>query len=102
MAIRAATRALTAMLIAGGVALAEEATSGVFSGHGIVTAVQSATGALTIRHDDIAGFMPAMQMMYKVKSPDLAKEVHPGDAIDFKIDAAKYEILEVTVVGRGQ
>jgi len=53
------------------------------------TAVQSPTGALTIRHDDIAGFMPAMEMMYKVKSPDLAKEVHPGDAIDFKIDAAK-------------
>ncbi len=102
MGIRSATWALTTMIIAAGVALAEEATSGVFSGHGIVTAVQSGTGALTIRHDDIAGFMPAMEMMYKIKSPDLAKDVHPGDAIDFKIDAAKYEILQVTVVGRGK
>ena len=102
MEFRAATCVLTTMLIASGPALSKEATSGVFSGHGIVTAVQSGSGTLTIRHGDIAGFMPAMEMMYKVKSPDLAKAVHPGDKIDFKIDAAKYEILEVTVVGRGK
>ena len=46
--------------------------------------------------------MPAMEMMYKVKSPVLAKGLHPGDTINFKIDAAKYEILDVTVVGRGK
>ena len=88
------------MLIAGGPALSQEATSGVFSGHGIVTAIQPGTGALTIKHDDIAGFMPAMEMMYKIKSPALSKDLHPGDTIDFTIDAAKYEILEVTVVDR--
>jgi Cu/Ag efflux protein CusF len=102
MRIRPVIWALTTMLLAGGVPLAEEATSGVFSGHGVVTAVQSQTGALTIKHDDIKGFMPAMEMMYKVKAPDLSRDVRPGDVIDFKIDAAKYEILELTVVGRGK
>jgi Cu/Ag efflux protein CusF len=90
------------MLLAGGAARAEEATSGVFSGHGVVIAVQPRTGALTVKHDDIEGFMPAMQMMYKVKSPDLTKDLHPGEVIDFKIDAAKYEILEVTRARRGK
>ena len=88
------------MMLAGGPAVAEEATSGVFSGHGVVTAVEAGSGALIIRHDDIAGFMPAMEMMYKIKSPALAKDLHPGDTIDFEIDAAKYEIFDVTVVGR--
>ena len=90
---------LTAALLAGA-ALAEEATSGLFSGHGVVTAVQAKTGALTIKHDEIRGFMDAMEMMYKVRSPDVSKDLHPGDEIDFTIDAAKYEILEARVVGR--
>jgi Cu/Ag efflux protein CusF len=102
MEFRAAGLILTTMLVAAATAVAEEATSGVFSGHGVVTAVQAGSGALTIRHDNIAGFMPAMEMMYKIKSPALAKGLHPGDTINFKIDAAKYEILEVTVVGRGK
>jgi Cu/Ag efflux protein CusF len=81
----------TAIGFAGG----QEATSGVFAGHGVVKAVQAATGVLTIQHDDIKGFMPAMEMMYKVKSTDLSKNLHPGDVIDFKIDASKYTIVEV-------
>ena len=36
------------------------------------------------------------------ESPDLSKGVRPGDVIDFKIVAAKYEILEVTVVARAK
>ena len=92
---------LTAALLAGA-ALAEEATSGLFSGHGVVTAVQPTTGALTIRHDEIKGFMDAMEMMYKVRSPDVSKDLRPGDEIDFTIDAAKYEILDARVVGRSR
>ena len=92
--------ALAALGLSAGLAFTQEATSGVFAGHGVVEAVQPGTGVLTIAHGDIEGFMPAMTMMYKVKAPDLSKDVRPGDVIDFKIDAAKYEILEVTVVGR--
>ena len=93
---------LAALALSAGPALAQEAASGVFSGHGVVKAVQPGTGALTIAHDDIKGFMPAMEMMYKVKAPDVSTNVRPGDVIDFKIDAAKYEVVQVTVVGRGK
>ena len=39
--------------------------------------------------------MCAMEMMFQVKSPDLSKNLHPGDVIDFKIDAARYTIVDV-------
>jgi len=83
-------------------ASAEEATQGIFAGHGIVKAVAPATGALTLAHDDIKGFMPAMEMMYRVASPELSRDLKPGDEVDFKIDAAKYLIVEVTRLGRGK
>jgi len=94
--------ALAALGLSAGLALAQEATSGVFAGHGVVKAVQAGTGVLTIAHGDIKGFMPALEMMYKVKTPDLSRDVSPGDVIDFKIDAAKYEIVQVTVIARGK
>ena len=83
-------------------ALAQEATSGLFAGHGVVKAVAAGTGWLTIAHDDIKGFMPAMTMMYKVKSPDLTKDLRPGDVIDFKIDAANYTIVDVKLVAHAK
>ncbi len=95
--------ALAALGLAAGAAGAQEtAARGIFSGHGIVKAVAPGSGWLTIAHGDIKGFMPAMQMMYQVKSPELSKDVHPGDVIDFKIDAAKYVIVEVTVFGHAK
>ncbi len=90
--------ALAAALLAGA-ALADEATTGIFSGHGFVEAVEPATGALTVRHDEIKGFMDAMTMMYKVKDPDVSRGLKAGDEITFTIDAAKYEILGAKVVG---
>jgi Cu/Ag efflux protein CusF len=93
---------VAALGVSAGVAYAQEATSGVFTGHGVVEAVQPGTGLLTIAHDDIKGFMPAMKMMYKVKTPDLARDLHPGEEIDFKIDAANYTVIEVKPVGQAK
>jgi protein SCO1/2 len=91
---------LTALGLAAGVAGAQETTAtGVFAGHGTVRAVAQGTGWLTLDHDAIKGFMCAMEMMFQVKSPDLSKDLHPGDVVDFKIDAAKYVIVEVKRVG---
>ncbi len=102
MATARAALTFAAVALCGGLALAQEVTSGIVAGRGVVEAVQPGTGVLTIAHDDIKGFMPAMEMMYKVKSPELSKDLRPGDVIDFRIDAAKYQIVEVTVVGRGK
>ncbi len=88
--------ALTALeLAAGAVAAQETAAVGIFVGHGTVKAVAPGTGWLTLDHDDIKGFMCAMEMMFQVKTPDLSKDSHPGDVVDFKIDAEKYLIVDV-------
>ena len=86
-----------------GAALGQEsAAKGVFKGHGVVKAVAPITGALTLSHDEIKGFMAAMEMMYRVKSPELTKDLHPGDVIDFTIDAEKYTIVDVKLVSRAK
>jgi len=78
------------------VARAEEtAATGVFHGRGIVVAVQPKTGALTLDHEAIPGFMDAMEMMYRVSAPAVSKDLEPGDRIEFAIDAGKYLILSV-------
>jgi Cu/Ag efflux protein CusF len=80
----------------------ELATKGIFSGHGVVRAIAPDTGALTLSHDDIKGFMPAMEMMYRVKNPEISKDLRRGDEVDFKIDAEKYVIVEVTLVAHAK
>ena len=94
---------LAALLLAADAdVVVETGAEGIFFGHGVVKAVQSGTGALTLDHDAIKGCMPAMRMMYRVARPDLSRDLHPGDAINFKIDGGKYVILEATVVGRNK
>jgi len=90
--------ALTLGLVAGDAAAQEIAATGIFSGQGVVKAVAPGTGWLTLDHDAIKGFMCAMEMMFQVKSPDLSKDLHPGDVVDFKIDAAKYVIVDVKLI----
>ena len=80
----------------------EMAAKGIFHGRGVVKAVAPGTGALTLAHDDIRGFMPAMEMMYRVQAPDVSMDLKPGDTIDFTIDATKYIILDVKLVSRAQ
>ena len=75
---------------------------GIFHGHGTVKAVATQTGAVTLSHDEIKGFMPAMEMMYRVRAPEVSKALRPGDIVDFTIDAAKYTILEVKVVAHAK
>ena len=89
-------------LAMGAAAAQETATQGIFEGHGIVKAVAPETGAITLAHDDIRGFMPAMEMMYRVASPELSRDLKPGDEVEFKIDAAKYLIVDVKRLGRGK
>jgi protein SCO1/2 len=39
------------------------------------------TNEVTVNHDDIPGFMPAMTMPYKVKNTAMLQELQPGDKI---------------------
>jgi Cu/Ag efflux protein CusF len=94
----AAALAATVILATWAAEAQETVAKGIFHGRGIVKAVATQTGAVALSHDEIKGFMPAMEMIYRVRAPEVSRDLRPGDIIDFTIDAAKYTILEVKVV----
>ena len=50
--------------------------------HGQLLAITPDRRVLTIKHDDIQGFMPAMTMPYEVTDPSIARDLTPGDTLD--------------------
>ncbi len=80
----------------------ETDATGVFHGVGVVTEIQPGAGALTLDHEDIVGLMPAMVMMYRVKSPEVSSGLKVGDRIAFDLDAKSYTILSAKVISSGQ
>ena len=80
----------------------ETGAEGIFYGRGLVKAVEPGTGWVTLAHNDIMGCMPAMEMMYRVKSPDLARGLKVGDRIGFDLDGKSYTILAVTPLSRAK
>ncbi|MDI9849316.1 copper-binding protein [Rhodoblastus sp. 17X3] len=76
--------------------------SGLFHGTGMVLAVDEKTGALTLRHSDIPGFMPAMEMMFRVDPPDLSNGLRRGDKIVFSIEGPGGIIRSVKLIQRAE
>jgi Cu/Ag efflux protein CusF len=99
LALRFALAPVALALGAG--AAGETAAQGIFEGHGVVRAIAPGTGALTLAHDD-QGFMPAMEMMYRVSAPEISRDLRPGDEVNFKIDAEKYVITEVKLIAHAE
>ncbi len=52
-----------------------------FTLQGQVTAIAAGRQEATVKHEEIAGFMPAMTMPYKVKSAAMLEGIAPGDLI---------------------
>lgn len=53
-------------------------------GIGVVKAIDTANGTITLQHEAIASIQwPAMTMTFKVASPDLLKTVKVGDKVQF-------------------
>jgi protein SCO1/2 len=61
----------------------------------------SATSEITVNHEEIPGFMPAMTMPYKVKDPAVVEEVEPGDKIAAEVvlndDGKSYWLEDVRI-----
>lgn len=56
-----------------------------FHGTGIVRAVHLKEGWFEIDHEDIAGYMPAMQMQWSVRDKSMLRSVAAGDRVDFTL-----------------
>jgi Cu/Ag efflux protein CusF len=83
-------------------AQAETAATGVFHGVGVVTAIDAASGALTLDHEEIKGLMPAMVMMYRVQSRDVSEGLGVGDRIAFDVDGKSYTIVGVKLLSHAK
>ncbi len=106
--MRMARRPLPFAAMAAALALCSAAAAqqtepeGVFHGRGIVRAVEPGSGAVTIAHDEIKGFMPAREMTYRVQAPQLSGCLRPGDTVDFTMDEAEHVVLEVNLLNYDQ
>jgi Cu(I)/Ag(I) efflux system protein CusF len=57
-----------------------------YSGTGIVRLVNLKEGWLELDHEEIKGFMPAMQMEWSVKDGAMLKRVLVGDKVNFTVE----------------
>jgi Cu/Ag efflux protein CusF len=53
---------------------------------------------LIVNHEEIKGFMAAMEMSYPVTRPELLNGLNSGDKIGFTIDAGKSTIVDIEVI----
>lgn len=59
----------------------------------IVTKIDVAANMVTLDHDDIPGYMKAMSMTEKVKSPEILNGIRVGDRVEFEIERTGSEII---------
>jgi Cu(I)/Ag(I) efflux system protein CusF len=57
-----------------------------YSGTGVVRLINLKEGWLEIDHEEIKGFMPAMQMEWSVKDRTMLKRVRVGDKVNFTVE----------------
>ena len=70
-----------------------------FEGLGVVTAINPATGSLTINRQEIEGLMPAMEMLFHVDPRTCARiDVKPGDKVEFQVEGKTYTIRDIKVI----
>jgi len=69
-----------------------------YKGVGVVIATIPRMNRLIVNHEEIKGFMAAMEMSYPVAPPELLNGLNPGDKIGFTIDAGKSSIVAIEVI----
>jgi Cu/Ag efflux protein CusF len=55
-------------------------------GVGTVVAINPARPSVEINHQEIEGFMPAMQMEFYVKDKSALDSIKPGDQVNFTVE----------------
>ena len=74
----------------------------VFAATGVVQKISPAENSVTIKHEAISGFMPAMTMPFNVKEKDGLKGLTVGDEITFHLHVTATEswVNQFTVFGK--
>ena len=80
----------------------QDQSNALFQGVGFVTAINPATGSLTINHEEIVGLMPPMEMVFQVAPPTLREGVKPGDKVEFRVEGKTYKIRDLKVIEQSE
>lgn len=64
---------------------------------GVVAAVNADREVIELVHEDIPGYMPAMQMSFPVASPDLLEGLRMGDQVNFHLRVTNAVALLTTI-----
>jgi manganese oxidase len=75
-------------------------TPKAYQGIGTVVGTIPRSGRLVVNHEDIPGFMAAMEMSFAVNPPSLLNGLNPGDKINFTFDEAQTAITAIQVTER--
>ncbi|MCH7888349.1 MAG: copper-binding protein [Proteobacteria bacterium] len=67
----------------------------LYEGVGVIVAVLPRNSRVVVDHEEIEGFMAAMEMSYIVRPATLLQRVKPGDKVRFTIDANKRMIVDL-------
>ena len=70
-----------------------------YDGVGVIVAVKPSDNRLVVDHEQIEGFMGAMEMSYIVTPVALLQGLEPGDKVRFTIDANIRKIVDVAPLG---
>lgn len=60
-----------------------------YSLKGVIVAVNEPKGEVTLQHDAVPGFMPAMTMPYKLVYGNITSDLHTGDVIRARLQVQK-------------
>ena len=64
---------------------------------GVVRAIFPELGVLVLTHGEIAGYMPAMTMGFRVASPKIQEAVSVGDAVRFTLRGVPPNVAVTTI-----
>ncbi len=67
----------------------------LYDGVGVIVAVLPRNSRVVVDHEEIEGFMAAMEMSYMVSPATLLQGVTPGDKVRFTIDADERMIVDL-------
>ena len=68
---------------------------------GTITAIDIDKGLVTLDHDDIPGYMPAMEMTVDVIEPKMLYSFRIGDIVDFDLERNGSTLLVTNLVRKG-
>jgi Cu/Ag efflux protein CusF len=102
--LAAVTGAASAMILlradADPTCLASESPVRIATGIGRVVTADLDKRYLTIEHNEMkSALMPAMNMMFEVKSRALMEPLRPNDKIRFTVDRSDMGIINIVVIG---